>query len=87
MDIEKELTMRVFLHKVAILKSAIANSYIVKEKKKGGIMLAEPCLEQLAIDYADNKVQHILFAGRLDEAYEEAWELVSKHMPDNFSII
>ena len=87
MDIEKELVARVFIHKLAILTSAIANSYIVKEKKKGGIMLAEPCLEQDALEYANNKIQHILYKGELDEAYEEAWELVSKHMPDNFSIM
>ena len=87
LTLEKELVARVFLHKVAIVKSALANTYIREEVKKGGIMLSQPCLEQNAMDYADNVMQRILGTGSLDEAYDKAWELVGRHMPDNFSIM
>ena len=33
-ELEKELTVRIFLHKVAIIKSTLANAYMLKEKKK-----------------------------------------------------
>ena len=87
LTLEKELVARVFLHKVAIVKSAIANNYIKEEVKRGGIMLSQPCLEQNALDYADNVVQGILSVGSLNEAYDKAWEVVSTRMPDNFSIM
>ena len=87
MELEKELKARVLLHKVAIVKATLANSYITKEKARGGVMLSDPCLEQNALDFANDKLTGIMFAGKLEEAYSEAWESLKGIMPDNYSIL
>ena len=87
MELEKELKMRVWLHKVAIVKSAIASSYMSHEAKKGGLMLSRPCLEQNAIEYSDKVMAEVLLKGKLDEAYDKAWECVGELMPDDFCVM
>ena len=87
MKLEKELSMRVWLHKVAIAKSAIASSYISHETKKGGLMLSRPCLEQNAIEYSDKVMAEVLLRGKLDEAYDKAWDTIGSRIPDNFCIM
>lgn len=87
MELEKELKARVLLHKVAIVKATLANSYIVREKARGGVMLSDPCLEQSALKFANDKLTGIMFAGKLEEVYNEAWESLKDTMPDNYSIL
>lgn len=87
MELEKELVVRVFLHKTAIVKGALAQAYITEEKKKGGVLLADVFLEQQAMDFANSTLAKIMCAGELDNAYEEAWGLTKDYMPDNFSIM
>ena len=86
MELEQELQARIFLHKVAIVKSTVAHAYIVKEKAKGGLMLAEPCLEENAMEFADTIVHKLLEKGKLDNAYDKAWEEVRNYIPDNYCI-
>lgn len=85
--LEKELQARIFLHKVAIIKSTIAHAYISKEKAKGGLIISEPCLEDNAMEFANITMQHVLAKGELDEAYDKAWEEVKNSLPDNFCIM
>ena len=85
--LEKELKARVFMHKVAIVKSVIANKYIQEELEKGGITIALPCLEKNAVEHANKVLTDIITKGGLDEAYEKAWEVVADRIPDNFSIM
>ena len=87
MELEKELKARVLLHKVAIVKATLAHSYIAREKARGGLMLSEPCLEQNALDFANDKLTGIMFAGKLEEVYNEAWESLKDTMPDNYNIL
>ena len=87
MELEQEFIARALMHKVAILKGYLATSYIAKEKCKGGIILADQFLERDAMEYADSTVGKIMFAGKLDEYYNEAWEKLKGSMPDNFSIM
>ena len=87
MKLEQELQARIFLHKVAIVKSTLAHVYITSEKARGGIMLAEPCLEDNALEFADAIVQKLLEKGELDNAYDRAWEEVKNYIPDNYCII
>lgn len=87
LTLEQELGARTFLHKVAIVKSAVINSYIADEIKKGGITLSFPCIEQNAVEYSDQVMSRILGTGKLDEAYDNAWNIVGKLLPDNFSIM
>lgn len=86
MELEKELKARVLLHKVAIVKATLAHSYIVKEKAKGGVLLSDPCLEQNALEFANDKLAGIMQQGNLDVAYNEAWESIADIMPDNYCI-
>ena len=87
MELERELTARIIMHKIAIVKGTLAHAYISKEKRNGGIMLAEPSLEQNALEFADQKMTDIMYAGKLDEAYEEAWNLLKDTMPDDYCIV
>lgn len=87
MELEKELSMRVWLHKVAIVKSAIASSYVSREVKKGGLMLSRPCLEQNALEYSDKVMAEVLLRNKLDEAYDKAWDTIGSRIPDNFCIM
>lgn len=87
MELEKELKARVLLHKVAIVKATLAHSYITKEKARGGVILSDPCLEQNALEFANDKLTGIMFAGKLEEVYSEAWESLKDTMPDNYSIL
>ena len=87
LTLEKELVARVFLHKVAIVRSALVNTYIAHELDKGGITLALPCIEKNALNYSDEVISKILAIGTLDEAYDKAWELIKEHMPDDFCIM
>ena len=87
LTLEKELVARVFLHKVAIVRSAIINTYIAREIKKGGIVISLPCIEQEAMDFSDRIISNILSEGALDEVYEKAWEVMEDHIPDDFSIM
>lgn len=86
MELEKELKARVLLHKVAIVKATLAHSYITKEKARGGVMLSDPCLEQNALKFASDKLTGIMFAGKLEEVYNEAWESLKDTMPDDYCI-
>lgn len=86
-ELEKELTVRIFLHKVAIVKSTLVNAYMLEEKKKGGVMLADVFLERQATDYANDTLAKIMYAGKLDEAYEDAWNITGHLLPDDFSIV
>lgn len=87
MELEQELQARIFLHKVAIVKSRVAHAYITAEKARGGLILAEPCLEDNAMEYANTIVQKLLEKGKLNNAYDEAWEKVKDYIPDNYSIM
>ena len=87
MTLEQELRVRVFLHKIAIVKSALANTYIAEELNKGGITLSLPCIEKNALDFSDNIVAKILSKGDLDEAYNKAWEVMGDRIPDDFTIM
>lgn len=87
MELEQELQERIFLHKVTIVKSTIAHAYIVREKAKGGLMLSEPCLEENALEFANTTMQQILAKGKLDSAYDEAWERIKDYIPDNYCIM
>jgi hypothetical protein len=87
MELERELTARIIMHKIAIVKGTLAHAYISREKCKGGIMLAEPSLEQNALEFADHVMTDIMCTGKLDEAYEEAWNLLKDVMPDDYCII
>lgn len=87
MELEKELKARILSHKVAIVKATLAHSYIVKEKARGGVILSDPCLEQNALKFANDKLTGIMFAGKLEEVYDEAWESLKDIMPDNYSIM
>lgn len=87
MELEKELQARIFLHKVTIVKSVVACSYIAGEKAKGGIMLSEPNLEHNALEFADMTINNVLQRGMLNKAYEKAWDIVKDGMPDNYSIM
>ena len=87
LTLEKELKVRVFLHKVAIVRSAIVNSYVAQELNRGGITLALPCIEKNALDFSDEVISKVLATGSLDEAYNRAWEVVAERMPDDFSIM
>ena len=84
--LEKELTTRIFLHKVTIIKSALMNTYIAGELKKGYTMIPRTCLERGAMNYADKLMSDIMEEGRLEEAYEKAWNLIGTRMPDNYRI-
>ena len=87
MELEQELQARIFLHKVAIVKSTVAHAYITSEKARGGIMLADPSLEDNAMEFADAIVQELLEKGELDNVYDKAWEEIKYYIPDNYSII
>ena len=87
LTLEQELRARVFLHKVAITKSAIANTYIAEETKRGGIIVSLPCLENNALEFADKIMKNILSKGKLDEAYDKAWTGIKDFIPDNFSVM
>ena len=87
MKLEQELKARVFLHKVAVIKSTLAHAYITKEKAKGGLMLSEPSLQQNAIEFADTTLAQVMFRGELDKAYSEAWELIKDYIPDDYCIL
>ena len=87
MKLEQELQARIFLHKVAIVKGIVAHAYITSEKATGGIMLAEPSLEENAMEFADAIIQKLLAKGELDNVYDRAWEGVKNYIPDNYSIM
>lgn len=87
LTLEKELKARIFLHKVAVIRSAIVNSYMAEELSKGGLMLSLPSIEKNAVDFSDSVMSKILFTGKLDEAYDKAWECIGELMPDDFCIM
>ena len=87
LTLERELTARIFMHKVTMVKSAIASGYIAKKVKEGGLLLAQPYLEEEAIEYSDRVVPELVCDGKLEEVYEEAWEQIVKCMPDNYGIM
>ena len=87
MELEQELQARIFLHKVVIVKSTVAHAYITSEKARGGIMLADPSLEDNAMEFAGTVIQELLEKGELDNAYDRAWEEIKNHIPDNYCIL
>ena len=84
--IESELRARVFLHKVAIVKAVIVNTY-VKQEKANGIVLTDNYLIEQAEQKADIEMARIMQQGMLDTAYNKAWEVIADIMPDNYSIM
>ena len=84
--IESELKARVFLHKVAIVKALIVNTYIKKEKTSG-IVLTDNYLIEQAEQKADVEMARIMQQGKLDTAYDKAWEVMADIIPDNYSIL
>lgn len=81
--IESELKARVFLHKVAITKALIVNTYI-KQEKANGIVLTDNYLIEQAEQKADVEMARIMQQGELDTAYNKAWEVMADIMPDNY---
>ena len=84
--LESELKARVFLHKVAIVKALIVNTYI-KQEKNNGIVLTDNYLIEQAEQKADIEMARIMQQGKLDTAYDKAWEVIAYTMPDNYSIM
>ena len=84
--IESELKARVFLHKVAIVKALIVNTY-VKQEKANGIVLTDNYLIEQAEQKADVEMARIMQQGELDTVYDKAWEAIADIMPDNYSIM
>ena len=84
--IESELKARIFIHKLAIVKAVIINTYIKKEKANG-IVLTDNYLIEQAEKKADVEMAEIMQQGKLDTVYDKAWEAIADVMPDNYSII
>ena len=84
--IESELKARILLHKVAIVKALIVNTYMKKEKANG-IVLTDNYLIEQAEQKADIEMARIMQQGMLDTAYDKAWEVMADIMPDNYSIM
>ena len=84
--IESELKARVFMHKLAIVKALIVNTYIKKEKTSG-IVLTDNYLIEQAERKADNEMARIMQQGMLDTAYNKAWEVIADLLPDNYNIL
>ena len=85
--LEKELTVRIMLHKAAIVKAACMKEYMDKELAKGGIQLPIGIIERNAEEYTNNKMLNLAHKGLFDEAYEQAWDKISACMPDNFGVL
>lgn len=84
--IESELKARIFLHKVTIVKAIIINTF-VKLEKANGIVLTDNYLIEQAERKADIEMARIMQQGKLDTAYEKAWESIAYIIPDNYSIM
>ena len=84
--LEKELTARILLHKVAICKGAIAHQYMAEQKAQE-IVLPDYYIQQNALEYANQIVQNAMAQGTLNEMYNKVWEDSVHHMPDDFCIM
>lgn len=84
--LEQELTARIFLHKVAVTRGALVNEYIAKEKQ-ADVVLPDMFLEENAMQQVDSEIQQALQNGTFNEMYEQAWERITPHMPEHFSIM
>lgn len=84
--LEKELTARILLHKVAMCKGAIAHQYMAEQKAQE-IVLPDYYIQQNALEYANQVVQNAMAQGTLNEVYNKVWEDSVHHMPEHFCIM
>ena len=69
-----------------MLMTELANQYIA-EQSKGGVTIPDFMSQEQAVQIASAKVQDIMAQGKLDEAYNEAWETLKDKIPDNYSTL
>ena len=81
--LEKELTARIMLHKMAITSAALEIQY--ERENSQGIKL--PNLKQLAEEYSEGIVKQSMQNGTFEVLYEHSWQYLLPVMPDNLKAI
>ena len=81
--LEKELHVRINQHKMTMLMARIARQYI-DEQNAGELKIPELVLESQAVQVAQAKTSRIMLEGKLEESYNEAWEVLKEVIPDNY---
>ena len=81
MTLEKELTARIMVHKLAITGGVLMQQYLT-ENTSGSVNLSSPTLMELADDYSDNIMKQAMANGTFNELYDKAWESIKNTLPE-----
>ena len=85
MELEEELSARIFLHKMAITGGALAKDYI-KHILNGNVKLPYAQVMDMAGDYSTGIIQKALEEDTFDALYEKAWDKLKGVLPKNYRI-
>ena len=84
--LEQEFNARAIQHKLLMVNTYLSNQYIAENStlKEGSINVPEINLKEQSWEYAIHKTQEYLLNGELEEAYNEAWNVMQFKIPDNY---
>ena len=82
-NLEKELQVRIMVHKMAVLGGVLMKEYIDKHTSLGSPNFPDFMLKEQANIYTDNIVQSSLEDGTFNQRYESAWEELVEVMPEH----
>ena len=85
LTLEQEFMARAFMHKVTIAGGLLAKTYIDDHKEKFADV-PEEIIEKLGHEFAQKVIHDTMQKGTFDELYNDAWDVVSEGISDNFSI-
>ena len=81
MTLEKELTARIMVHKMAIAGGVLMQQYL-KENSTGSVNISEPLLMDLADEYSEGIIKQAMANGTFNTLYENAWEKIKNTIPE-----
>ena len=86
LTLEKELSERIFIHKVAVAGGVLAQEYLQKESKSA-VKLPPFQMSAQADEYSNQVMQEAMANGTFDELYKEAWDKIKDFMPEYLKVV
>ena len=86
LTLEKELSERIMVHKVAVAGGVLAHEYMQRENNSA-VKLPPFQMSAQADEYSNQVMRDAMVKGTFDELYEESWDKVKNFMPEHLKVV
>ena len=87
LTLEKEFTVRTFMHKTTLLGAYLMDKYIKREIGDSPVNLPMHVIKEHAWEYSNREIQKYMQEGSFDDHYEVAWSVIAPTMSDTYNIL